>query len=151
VAGRAATKTATAITLQLPPGPGLTGALEFPAGTVSLAEAPSDAAHRELEEETGFTWAGCGGLNAGLLHAELGYALRASAGPARTQARHATPANGPQAGQPGAIRQQLGDAAGPRNGDDRPDPTAGQRQPLPRSICRGVVRHATHDHYFLRS
>ncbi len=29
--------------------------LEFPAGTVSPAEAPSGAAHRELEEETGFT------------------------------------------------------------------------------------------------
>ena len=87
------------------------------------------------------------GLSAGLLFPELGYALRAPAGPARTQARPAAPAGGPQAGQPGAIRQQLGDAAGPRNGDDRPDPAAGQRQPLPRSICRGIGRHATHDHY----
>ena len=88
------------------------------------------------------------GLSVGLLDPELGYAVRASAGPARTQARPAAPAGGPQAGQPGAIGQQLGDAAGPRNGDDRPDPAAGQRQPLPRSICRGVVRHATHDRYF---
>src|SRR5271170_2463029 len=88
------------------------------------------------------------GLNAGLLYAELGYALRASAGPARTQTWAAAPAGRPQAGQPDAIRQQLGDAAGARNGDDRPDPAAGQRQPLPRSICRGIVRHATHDDYF---
>src|SRR5271170_2211839 len=88
------------------------------------------------------------GLNAGLLYAELGYALRASAGPARTQTWAAAPAGRPQAGQPDAIRQQLGDAAGARNGDDRPDPAAGQRQPLPRSICRGIVRHATHDYYF---
>lgn len=29
--------------------------LEFPAGTVSPAEAPADAAHRELDEETGYT------------------------------------------------------------------------------------------------
>jgi ADP-ribose pyrophosphatase len=29
--------------------------IEFPAGTVSAAEAPSDAAHRELQEETGYT------------------------------------------------------------------------------------------------
>ena len=88
------------------------------------------------------------GLTAGLLDPELGYALRASAGPARTQARPAAPAGGPQTGQPGAIGQQFGDAAGSRNGDDRPDPAAGQRQPLPRSICRGIVRHATHDYYF---
>jgi hypothetical protein len=88
------------------------------------------------------------GLDAGLLYAEFGYALRASARPARTQARPAAPAGGPQAGQPRAIRQQLSDAAGARNGDDRPDPATGQRQPLPRSICRGIVRHATHDHYF---
>jgi hypothetical protein len=87
------------------------------------------------------------GLDAGFLP-ELGYALRASAGPARTQARPAAPAGGPQTGQPGAVRQQLGDAAGPRNGDDRPDPAAGQRQPLPRSVCCGLVRHATHEHYF---
>ena len=88
------------------------------------------------------------GLNAGLLYAELGHALRASAGPARTQARPAAPAGRPQAGQPGAVRQQLGDAAGARNGDDRPDPAAGQRQPLPRSIRRGIVRRATHNNYF---
>jgi DivIVA domain-containing protein len=86
-------------------------------------------------------------LGAGLVYAEFGYALRASAGPARTQARPAAPAGGPQAGQPGAIRQQLGDAAGARNGDDRPDPAAGQRQPFPRSVCRGVVRHATHAYH----
>src|SRR5580704_4094700 len=89
------------------------------------------------------------GLTAGLLDPELGYALRASAGPARTQARPAAPAGGPQTGQPGAIGQQFGDAAGARNGDYRPDTAAGQRQPLPRSVCRGVVRHATHDHYFI--
>jgi hypothetical protein len=88
------------------------------------------------------------GLNAGLLYAEPGYALRAPAGPARTQARPAAPAGGPQAGQPGGIRQQLGDAAGARNGDDGPDPAAGQRQPLPRPICCGTARNATHNPYF---
>ena len=103
------------------------------AGTAALAEVPRASARR---------------LNGGLPYAELGDALRASAGPARTQARPAAPAGRPQAGQPGTIRQQFGDAAGARNGDDRPDPAAGQRQPLPRSICRGIVRHATHDDYF---
>src|ERR1700678_423472 len=52
------------------------------------------------------------GLMAALLYAELGYALRASAGPARTRAWPAAPAGRPQAGQPRAIGQQLGDAAG---------------------------------------
>ncbi len=78
-------------------------------------------------------------LPADLLSAEPGYALRASAGPARTQARPAAPADGPQAGQPGGVRQQLGYAAGARNGDDRPDPAAGQRQPLPWPLGRRIV------------
>src|SRR6266487_160770 len=91
------------------------------------------------------------GLHAGLLCAEPGYAFRASAGPARTQARPTAPAGGPQAGQPGAIRQQLGYAAGTRNRDDRPDPATGQRQPLSRPTCRGIVRHAAHDLIILRS
>ena len=88
------------------------------------------------------------GLRADLLDAQPGYALRASAGPARTQARPAAPAGGPQAGQPGGIRQQLGHAAGARNGDDRPDAAARQRQPLSRPICRGIVRHGTHNSHF---
>ena len=88
-----------------------------------------------------------GRLHAGLLCPEPGYAFRASAGPARTQARPAAPAGGPQAGQPGAIRQQFRDSAGARHGDDRPDPATGQGQPLPRPICCGIVRHATHDHH----
>jgi deazaflavin-dependent oxidoreductase (nitroreductase family) len=87
-------------------------------------------------------------LHAGLLYPEPGYALRASAGPARTQARPAAPAGGPQAGQPGGIRQQLDYAAGTRNGDDGPDPAAGQRQPLPRPIFCGTARYATHNPYF---
>ena len=88
------------------------------------------------------------GLRAGLLYAEPGYALRASAGPARTEARPAAPAGGPQAGQPGGIGQQLGYAARARNGDDRPDPAARQRQPLPRPIGCGTTRHRTHSRYF---
>jgi hypothetical protein len=83
----------------------------------------------------------------GLLSAEPGYARRASAGPARPQAGAAAPAGGPQPGQPGAIGQQLGDPAGAWNGDDRPDPAAGQRQPLPRPARRGIARHATHGHH----
>ena len=82
---------------------------------------------------------------ADFLYAEPGYTLSASAGPARTQARPAALAGRPQAGQPGSIRQQLGYAARAGNGDDRPDPAAGQRQPLPRPICRGIIRHGTHD------
>src|SRR6266480_6803675 len=106
------------------------------AGTAALTEVPG-------------LWPA--GLLAGLLCAEPGYAFRASAGPARTQARPATPAGGPQTGQPGAIRQQLGYAAGARNRDDRPDPATGQRQPLSRPTCRGIVRHAAHDLIILRS
>jgi hypothetical protein len=85
------------------------------------------------------------GLPAGQLDAEPGYALRASAGPARTQAGPAAPAGGPQPGQPGAIGQQLGYAARTRDRDDRPDPATGQRQPLPRSARHRIVRHAAHD------
>jgi hypothetical protein len=124
-----------------------------------LADAGGNRGHEYALDKTGRAAAGKAaaakvpglwpaGLKAGLLYAELGYALRASAGPARTQARPAAPAGGPQAGQPGSIRQQLGDATGAWDGYDRPDPAAGQRQPLPRSVCRGIVWHATHDHYF---
>jgi hypothetical protein len=65
------------------------------------------------------------GLQAGLLEAEPGDALRAPAGPARTQTGPAAPAGGPQPGQPGAIGQQLGYTAGARNRDDRPIPPPG--------------------------
>jgi len=88
------------------------------------------------------------GLHADLLYAKPGDALRASAGPARTQARPAARAGGPQAGQPGGVRQQLGYAPRARHGDDRPDPAAGQRQPLPRPICCGTARHRTHNPIF---
>lgn len=64
-----------------------------------------------------------------------GDALCASAGPARTQARPATPAGGLQPGHPGGIGQQLGNAVIARDGDDWPDPAARQRKPLPRPAC----------------
>jgi hypothetical protein len=57
------------------------------------------------------------GLQAGLLEAEPGDALRAPAGPARTQTGPAAPA--------GAIGQHLGYTAGARNRDDRPIPPPG--------------------------
>ena len=98
-----------------------------------------------------FTAAYCcraAGLHADLLYAKPGDALRASAGPARTQARPAAQAGGPQMGQPGGIRQQLGYPPRARHGDDRPDPAAGQRQPLPRPICCGTARHRTHNPIF---
>jgi hypothetical protein len=92
------------------------------------------------------------GLAAALLAAEFGHALRASAGASRTQPGPATPAGGPQAGQPGAVGQQFGYAAGNGHGHDRPDPATRQRQPFPRSSHRGILRRATHDPlYFPRS
>jgi hypothetical protein len=70
------------------------------------------------------------GLPARILLAQPGNALHASAGPAGAQARPAAPAGGPQPGQPGGMRQQLGNAVIARNRDDRPDPAARQRKPL---------------------
>lgn len=88
------------------------------------------------------------GLPARILLAQPGHALRASASPARAQARPAAPAGGLQPGQPGGVRQQLGNAAIARNRDDGPDPAARQRKPLPRPVCCRVTRHGVHDTIF---
>ena len=82
---------------------------------------------------------------ASFLHAQLGNALRAATGPARTQPRTAAPAGRLQPGQPRRIRQQLGRAAIARDRDDGPDPAARQSKPLPRPICGGPAWHRTHD------
>ena len=84
--------------------------------------------------------------------AQLGYALRASAGPAGAEAGPAAPAGGPQPRQPDVIRQQFGGPVITRNGDHGPDPAAGHGQPLPRPAHRGAaVQPGTHTPIFTRS
>jgi hypothetical protein len=84
-------------------------------------------------------------LSAGLLHAQIGHAFGASAGPAGTQAGPSAPAGGAQPGQPGGVGQQFGDAATARHRNDGPDPAAGQSKPFPRPNVRRLGWHGTHD------
>jgi hypothetical protein len=88
------------------------------------------------------------GSAAHILLAQSGNALHASAGPAGAQARPAAAAGGLQPGQPGGVRQQLGNAVIARHRDDGPDPAAGQRKPLVRPVCCRAARHGTHDPIF---
>jgi hypothetical protein len=53
-----------------------------------------------------------------------------------------------QPGEPGGVRQQLGDAVLAANGNDWPDPATGQGKPFPRPLRRGVARSRTHDFIF---
>src|SRR5450755_1451714 len=85
-----------------------------------------------------------GWLTAGLLDPQLGHAVRAPAGPARAQPGLTAPAGRAQPTLPGGVRQQLGDATAARNGDDGPDPAAGERKPLPRPTFRRIGWHGTH-------
>jgi hypothetical protein len=84
------------------------------------------------------------------MSAQPGHALRASAGPARAQARPAAPAGGQQAGQPGGRRQQLINAVVAGHRHHGPDPATGQGKPLPRPVRRGAAGRRTHYPIFPR-